>query len=92
MMYIVYSYEIIDGDIDFIERIKEKGREEIIEKAFKLAYILDKEESEHRKKESLCSSIVHLVYDENDNRIGGYPGRATDRHTWENELKNKEAV
>ncbi len=62
-MYTVYSYEIIDGDIDFLERLENKGQKDNLDDAFALAKELD-----NNKSQSLVS-IVHLVYDENDNRM-----------------------
>lgn len=74
MKFSIYSYEIIDGDIDFLERIKKESEAETVEEAFDESIRLDNEWKERKEKENLFDSIVHLVYDENDKRIDGYPG------------------
>lgn len=74
MKYFIYSYEIIDGDIDFIERIKKESEKDTVEEAFDEVIRLDKEWEEKKEREKLFDSIVHLVYDENDKIVNGYPG------------------
>jgi hypothetical protein len=69
MKYTVYSYEIIDGDIDFIERQENKGEKFDPVEAKELAKVLDEEQKGIRARGEDLRSIVHLVYDENYHRI-----------------------
>ena len=69
MKYIIYSYEIIDGDIDFVERLENKGEKSNVAEALSLADELDKKQKEIRFKGEDLRSIVHRVYDENDHLI-----------------------
>ncbi len=64
MLYKTYSCEIIDGDIDFIERGEEKGKSEDLNEMKKLANTLDRE-----SRRNGSSSTIHLIYDENDHRV-----------------------
>ena len=69
MKYTIWSYEIIDGDIDFIERLENKGEKFDPAEAQKLAKELDELQKGIRARSEDLRSIVHLVYDENDRRI-----------------------
>lgn len=69
MKYTVWSYEIIDGDIDFIERLENKGEKTELKEARLLAKKLDEIQKGIRARDEDLRSIIHLVYDENDHRV-----------------------
>jgi hypothetical protein len=73
-MYTVYSYEVDDRDIDFLERLKSEGTRDTVEEAFSLAHELDEKWEAKKNEEKLIHSITHLVFDKDDKRVNGYPG------------------